>query len=57
MTAIDTNISAAFRGGEIRTRELRLTEGEADYVRAHYAAVVRDMGENWYEITFTGSVA
>lgn len=57
MTTIETKISAAFRGGDIRIRELRLTQIEADYVRAHYAAAVRDMGFGWYEITFTGSVA
>lgn len=56
MTAIETKISAAFRGGEIRTRELRLDQAEADYVRAHFAAEVRPMGQNWYEITFMGSV-
>lgn len=56
---IETLLSAAFRGGEVRRRELRLTEAEADAIRTRYAAVVTPMGESagktWYEITFRGA--
>lgn len=55
MEAIETKISAAFCGGKIRRRELRLTGAEADYVRAHCAARLVPMGGQWYEIIFTGS--
>ncbi len=56
---IESKLTAAFRGGEVRSRELRLTEDEADYIRAHYAAVLTPQGESggksWYEITFRGA--
>ena len=35
---IEQKISDAFQGGEILTRELRLTSREADYIRTHYQA-------------------
>lgn len=56
---IENKVSAAFRGGEVRARELRLTDEEAEYIRAHYAAVLTPQGESggkgWYEITFRGA--
>lgn len=56
---IETKLTAAFRGGEVRKRELRLTEDEAAYIAAHYSAVLTQMGESgtktWYEITFRGA--
>lgn len=56
---IESKIADAFRGGEIRCRELRLTGEEAAYIRAHFAAVVLPMepeeGKSWYEITFRGA--
>ena len=61
MTKIEIvhTLSDAFRGGDIRRRELRLTGEEAAYIRAHFAAVVLPMepeeGKSWYEITFRGA--
>ena len=55
---IESKIADAFRGGEIRCRELRLTGEEAAYIRAHFAAVVlhgAGRGKSWYEITFRGA--
>lgn len=54
MTAleIDRVFSDAFSGGEILCRELRLTDEEIGYVRAHYAAEVIDLGGNWYQLQF-----
>ena len=53
---IEHTLSEAFRGGELRRRELRLTQEEAAYIRAHWAARLAPMGESggktWYEITF-----
>lgn len=49
---IDRTISEAFSGGEVLCRELRLTAEEADYVRAHYAADMTDLGECWYQLQF-----
>lgn len=60
MTTIELEhkITAAFHGGDLRSRELRLTDEEADYIRAHTAASVTPLGESggkgWYEITFRG---
>ena len=57
-TKLERILSDAFRGGELRRRELRLTPEEADYIRAHSAARLTPMGESggktWYEITFQG---
>ena len=47
-------ISESFEGGQIRCRELRLTEAEAGYVARAYAAHLRPLGDQWYEITFFG---
>lgn len=56
---IEHKITAAFQGGERRTRELRLTEDEAAYIRAQYSAVITPLGQggekDWYEITFRGA--
>ena len=56
---IESKLTAAFRGGDLRRRELRLTEEEAAYVAAHCAAVLTPLGEGadkrWYEITFRGA--
>ena len=55
---IEHTLSEAFRGGELRPRELRLSPEEAEYIRAHSAARLTPMGESggktWYEITFQG---
>ena len=55
---IEHTLSGAFRGGELRRRELRLSPEEAEYIRAHSAARLTPMGESggktWYEITFQG---
>lgn len=51
-------ISAAFQGGAVRRRELRLTADQADYIRAHWAARVVPMepreNPGWYEVIFQG---
>lgn len=56
---IEQKISAAFRGGEIRKRELRLTGAEAAYIAAHFSVVLTPLGagadKTWYEITFRGA--
>lgn len=49
---MEQKISDAFSGGEILCRELRLSDEEADYVRAKYAAKVTAMGEHWYQLQF-----
>ncbi len=54
---IEAMLSAAFCGGEICRRELRLTEEEAGYIAAHYPAGVAALGGNWYEITFRGGLS
>ncbi|MCC8121953.1 MAG: hypothetical protein LIO58_00185 [Oscillospiraceae bacterium] len=48
-------ISDCFSGGELRRRELRLTEEEARCIARLYPAQVRPMGQAWYEIVFQGA--
>lgn len=49
----EKRLSAAFRGGELKRRELRLTKAEHDYMlRTYPAAVLAPMGENWYELSW-----
>lgn len=56
---IEEKITAAFHGGDLRRRELRLTEDEAAYIAAHFSAVLSPLeagtDKNWYEITFRGA--
>ena len=52
---LEGRISESFEGGQVRRRELRLTEAEAGYVALHYPADLRPMGGQWYEITFMGA--
>lgn len=56
---IENLISEAFCGGELRRRELRLTDGEAEYIRTHFRAVLtrleRGPEKSWYEIIFRGA--
>ena len=55
---IEQKISDAFQGGEILTRELRLTSREADYIRTHYQASLTPLtgGDGaWYEMSFRGA--
>lgn len=52
--ALEDRVSAAFHGGEVRRRELRLTAEEAEYAQKRYDAQVAPMGADWYEITFGG---
>ena len=40
---IEHTLSEAFRGGELRRRELRLSPEEAEYIRAHSAARLTPM--------------
>ena len=58
---IEHTLSDAFRGGDIRRRELRLSTEEADYIRTYSAAQLTPTGESggktWYEITFQGAEA
>ncbi len=53
---IENLLSAAFCGGEICRRELRLTEEAAGYIAVHYPARVTALGGAWYEITFRGGL-
>lgn len=56
---IERKITEAFRGGELRCRELRLSGEEAEYIRTHFSASVTPMGpesgKSWYEISFQGA--
>lgn len=51
-TAFERKISQCFEGGQVCSRELRLSEYEADYVRRAYPAALRSMGGSWYEVSF-----
>ncbi|MCD7947047.1 MAG: hypothetical protein LUG13_01955 [Oscillospiraceae bacterium] len=48
-------ISDCFSGGELRRRELRLTEEEARRAARLYPVTVRPLGQSWYEIVFQGA--
>lgn len=48
----DRLISAAFLGGERKSRELRLSEEDARFLADHYAATVEPLGGQWYQVTF-----
>ena len=56
---IERALSDAFQGGEIRRRELRLSQEEAEAIRASFPARLAPLGESggktWYEITFQGA--
>lgn len=54
---LDRLLSAAFRGGETLSRELRLSEEDARFLASHYPAVVTPMGEQWYRVTFNATGA
>lgn len=49
---LDRLLSAAFQGGQIRCRELRLSEENARFLAEHYPVTVRPMGGQWYQVTF-----
>ena len=53
---LEERITESFEGGQRLCRELRLSEAEAGYVARTYAALLRPMGEQWYEITFQGAM-
>ena len=53
---LDRLLSESFEGGQRLCRELRLNDEEAGYIERVYAALLRPMGEQWYEITFQGAV-
>ena len=53
---LDRMLSECFEGGQRLSRELRLSEAEAGYIAQHYTALLRPMGEQWYEITFQGAM-
>ncbi len=53
--AFERLLSAAFQGGERICRELRLSDEDARFLADHYPAVVRPMGEQWYQVTFEGA--
>lgn len=52
--AISDLLSQCFQGGERISRELRLSQEDAQYIAETYNATVRPMGGQWYEITFMG---
>lgn len=45
-------LSAAFHGGEFKSRELRLSEEDARFLADHYPATVESLGGQWYQVTF-----
>ena len=55
-----SDIWAAFEGGAVRKRELRLSQGEADRLRRECpAAVLEELGggrgdRTWYRVTLEG---
>lgn len=52
-SALDRLLRECFAGGEIRRRELRLTDRQARLLADTYSAGrVRPMGGGWYEIIF-----
>ena len=53
---LERRLSECFEGGARLRRELRLSQAEAGYIAQHYAALLRPMGEQWYEITFQGAM-
>ena len=55
-TAFERELSAAFHGGETLSRELRLTDEQAEYLTGRCSAVVEPLGEQWYQVTFEGAV-
>lgn len=53
----ERSLSFAFRCGECRCRELRLSGEEADYIRAAYpnatmTPLEESVGKRWYKVTF-----
>lgn len=54
---LDRLLSAAFRGGETLSRELRLSEEDARLLADHYPAAVKPLGEQWYQVTFKATGA
>ena len=55
-SALEQLLSECFSGGELRRRELRLSETQAYRVTQFYpASQVRPLGGSWYEITFQGA--
>lgn len=53
---LDRLLSDAFHGGEIRSRELRLSDEQVRQLRLHYAAAVEPLGGQWYQVTFKGAI-
>ncbi|HIY16743.1 MAG TPA: hypothetical protein H9839_05355 [Candidatus Intestinimonas stercorigallinarum] len=58
-TKLERILSDAFRGGELRRRELRLTVREAAYIRRRLPVRLVPLGpggdKTWYEIIFQGA--
>ena len=52
---LDRLLSAAFHGGELTRRELRLSDEDALLLTRHYPAAVQPLGEQWYQVTFEGA--
>ena len=55
-TAFDRELSDAFHGGERRSRELRLSEEQLQYVSGLGSAQVEPLGGQWYQVTFEGGM-
>lgn len=51
-TELDRLLSSAFRGGERKCRELRLSSEDARFLADHYPVTVEPIGGLWYRITF-----
>lgn len=54
---LDRLVSSAFRGGEILSRELRLSEEDARLLAERCPAAVTPLGEQWYRVTFKATGA
>ena len=52
---LERRLSECFEGGARLRRELRLSQAEAGYIARNYAALLRPLGEQWYEIIFQGA--
>ena len=55
-TAFERELSAAFCGGEVLCRELRLTDEQAEYLAETCpTAAVEPLGGQWYQVSFEGA--
>lgn len=53
---LDRWVSDVFHGGELRRRELRLSDEDARLLAGRYPASVKPLGEQWYLVSFEGEL-